>query len=166
MWNSKLKIAHGFRCIITGTCLRIFSTIIYILRKIKFWDKRLCILSQMVMSLNISKIYMRVVMPFTYFRLPLASNWLKFYRDSSKYPYRDSSEVSNNYRYRHFGGKFNVIHQNQSIFLSSNRKFTFYRHASKITVNVIWQEFLPWFVMKVPPLPPSSNNTLFYDWGI
>ena len=28
-------------------------------------------------------------------------------------------------------------------------------HASKISINVIWQEFLPLFFMKVPPLQPS-----------
>ena len=47
------------------------------------------------------------------------------------------------------------MRQNQSIFLSSKRKCTFYRHAPNITVNVIWQELLPLFVMKEPPLPPS-----------
>ena len=48
---------------------------------------------------------------------PSASNWLTFYRDSPKYPDRDSSwEVSNNYRYLYFGIYFNVIRQNQTIF--------------------------------------------------
>ena len=110
-----------------------------------------------------------------HFQLPSASKWLKFYRELSTYPYRQSSnrhfqlplasywlkfyryssEVSNIYRNCHFLEKFNMICLNQSIFLASKRKCTIYRIASKTTVNVTWQEFLPFFIMKVPPLPPS-----------
>ena len=71
-----------------------------------------------------------------HFQLRLASNWLKFYCESSKYPYRDLSKVSNNYCYRYFQKKINVILQIQSIFLLSKEKCTFYRHAPKIIVNV------------------------------
>ena len=49
-----------------------------------------------------------------HFRLPLASNWLKYYRESSKYPNRDSLHVLNNYRYFLFV-HFIVMHQKFSL---------------------------------------------------
>lgn len=49
-----------------------------------------------------------------------------------------------------------------NFFLSTKRKCAFYHHAPKITVNVIWKDFLPLFLMKVyPPLPPFIIIYLF-----
>lgn len=44
------------------------------------------------------------------------------------------------------------FHLNNLMFLSSKREYTFYHHVPKITINIISQELLTLFVMKVPPL--------------
>ena len=80
-----------------------------------------------------------------HFRLPLASNWSKFYRDASKYP----AKLSRFFRCLKtlslplfFGEKIAWFVKFSWFFYRLKEKCTFYRHALKITVNVIWQEFL------------------------
>lgn len=66
-----------------------------------------------------------------YFRIPLASNWFKCHRDSSKYLDHNSSQVSNMYR-RYFWkcqrglSKFNVIDMYQQLPLTS-----FYKNSNR-----------------------------------
>ena len=72
----------------------------------------------------------------SYFWLLLASNLVKFYSDSSNYPFHDLSKVSNNYCYR-----YNVIGQNQSFFLSSKRMRSFFVMHQKLLSSSFGKNF-------------------------